>query len=162
MFHFQIYTSCIHKLWYFRALTRNFNWRVATISVVKNWHPSIFDNNRNCLKLTGGIDPLIKLTGGMPLVTPVLMRALRKRYEDIQIVSLLGWINSDSKDFNFEGWCKVDKNKPSRYTNLDWSIFSLKIRNCWFKHELCKRLCLKISESIVETLNWKLPHWIFV
>ena len=31
---------------------------------------------------------------------------------------LLLWINSDSKDFNFEGWCKVDINKPSRYINL--------------------------------------------
>ena len=47
------------------------------------------------------------------------MSLWRKRYEHIQIVSLLGWINSDSKDFNFEGWCKVDKNKPSRYINLD-------------------------------------------
>ena len=85
------------------------------------------------------------------------MSLWRKRYEHIQIVSLLGWINSDSKDFNFEGWCKVDKNKPSRYINLEIAHLLKGISFCILPWEVVALLQKKSSWVLqIMTLGYEL------
>ena len=94
---------------------------------LKPWiiDPAIYNTNLETLAKLDTFWYFSKILGDFlksSVITPLkivsVCRYGERDMSTFKSVSLLGWINSDSKDFNFEGWCKVDKNKPSRYINL--------------------------------------------